>query len=126
MSTSSHPAARNGALHPAAPSSPVLAPEDDSVPDAVLAKLAETVSQRDWELFRYVRKVERVELDDQCQPCDLRAPRLDLFDVTYFHCFGLLQLEADDGGRVWLCATKALSDFLDRKPGEKPKRRRRR
>lgn len=113
-------------VHPAAVSSPVLAPDDDTVPPAVLDKLAETVSQSDWELFRYVRGAERVELDDECQPVDPRAPRLEHYDVIYFHCFGLIQIEADDGGRVWLRATRALGDFLDRKPGEVPKKRRRR
>jgi hypothetical protein len=114
------------ALRHAPPSSPLVAPDDDGqMSDAIADELSRTMNKGDRTMFSWLLLEEKVELDEGVQPLDPLAPRLNAFDLFYWGSFGLLQVETDPAGRMFLCSTKVLAEFMSRTPGDTGKRRRR-
>lgn len=114
------------ALHHSPPSSPLVAPDDDGqMSDEIADELSSTMNKSDREMFAWLLKEQRVELDENVQPISPLAPRLDAFDLFYWGSFGLLQVDTDPAGRMFLCSTPVLADFMSRPPKGEPRRRRR-
>jgi hypothetical protein len=115
------------ALRHAPPSSPLVAPDDDGqMSDAIAEELARTMNPGDRKMFAWLLKEQKVELDESVQPLSPTAPRLDPFDLFYWQAFGLLQVETDPAGRMFLCSTPVLADFMNRPTDGEPRKRRRR
>lgn len=114
------------ALHHSPPSSPLVAPDDDGqMSDEIAEDLARTMNPGDRRMFAWLLKEKRVELDENAQPINPTFPRVSPFDVAYWSCFGLMQYETDPAGRLFLCATTVLVEFMARPPKGEPRRRRR-
>jgi hypothetical protein len=114
------------AMRHAPPSSPLVAPDDDGqMSDAIAEELARTMNRSDRDMFGWLLKEKRVELDENVQPINPTFPRLSPFDLFYWGSFDLLQVDTDPAGRMFLCSTKVLAEFMSRTPGEPGKRRRR-
>ncbi|MHB8330774.1 MAG: hypothetical protein ACYDDA_05275 [Acidiferrobacteraceae bacterium] len=115
------------ALRHAPPSSPLVAPDDDGqMSDAIAEELSRTMNPSDRKMFAWLLKQQKVELDDQAQPTTPGAPHLEAFDLLYWQAFGLLQVETDPAGRMFLCSTPVLADFMNRPVDGEPRKRRRR
>ena len=115
------------ALRHAAPSSPLVAPDDDGqMSDVIADELSRTMNPSDRKMFAWLLKQVRVELDEHVQPLNPTAPHLDPFDMFYWQSFGLLQVETDPAGRMFLCSTKVLVEFMSRTPSASTHGKRRR
>ncbi|MDE2022208.1 MAG: hypothetical protein KGI71_04860 [Patescibacteria group bacterium] len=122
------------AAHPSTPPAthsrsmqPVMSPEDESIPPVVRIMVLGEMDRSDRELLEYMARVRRVELDATLKPVDPQAPDIDYpFALMWFECRGILVGEIDPGGRLWLCATKALDELLAPEVPERGRRRRRR
>jgi hypothetical protein len=115
------------ALRHAPPSSPLVAPDDDGqMSDAIAEELSRTMNPSDRKMFAWLLKERRVELDENVQPLSPLAPRLNPFDLFYWSSFDLLMVETDPAGRMFLCSTPVLADFMNRPTDGEPRKRRRR
>ena len=104
------------------PSSHLMSPEDDELPPVVRIMVLKEVSKSDRELFAYLMKVERVELDEELRLVDPRAPVIDAWSLAWWEARGVIHTEADPGGRLWISKTRALEELL-REPSKKNGRR---
>ena len=108
------------------PTQPVAAPDDDGeVPVVILVKISEEVDAVDRKMLEYVAKHRQVQLDDKGQPVDPFAPPIDPARVyLYGPVYGLLEIEKDPSGRLYLCASSLLDRFLNPPPSRVRRRRR--
>jgi len=104
------------------PQAPVMSAEDDEMPAVVRIMVRGEVSKRDKELFAYLMQVERAELDDQCCIVDPKAPAVSAFVLMWYETLGIVGVEIDPGGRMWISKTRALEELL-REPSKKNGRR---
>jgi hypothetical protein len=103
---------------------PLLSPDDDEMPAVVRIMVLEEVSKADRELFAYLLKVGRVELGEQLQIIDPRAPQVSPFTLMWYEARGVLGVETDPGGRLWIGKTRAMEELM-KEPAEKKGGRRR-
>jgi len=103
---------------------PVMSPEDDEMPAVIRIMVRGEVSKRDRELFEYLLRVGRVELDDACRIVDPRAPQVDPFTLMWWENLDIIGVEIDPGGRMWICRTRAMEELF-KEPEKKNGRRRR-
>ena len=99
-----------------------MSPEDDELPAVTRIMILKEVSKSDRLLFEYLMKVDRVELDDQLRIIDPRAPQLAAFDLMWWEIKGVIGVESDPGGHLWISKTRVLEELL-RDPAKKNGRR---
>jgi hypothetical protein len=96
--------------------------DEEEMPAVTRIAILREVSKADLELFTYLLRVERVELDDQLQIVDILAPAHTPFELMWWELDGIIHVEKDAGGRLWVGKTKAMEELM-RDPNEKRRRR---
>lgn len=100
----------------------VLSPEDDELPAVTRIMILKEVSKADRLLFEYLMRVDRAELDDGLRIMDPKAPQLPAFDLLWWEIKGVIGVESDPGGHLWISKTRVLEELL-RDPAKKNGRR---
>ena len=107
---------------PPASSNGFLSPEDDEIPDVIRIMVLQEVGKVDRDLFTYLLKVGRVELDEGLQIIDPHAPECSPFALMWWEAKGVLAVETDPGGRLWIGKTRVMEELM-REPKQKRGRR---
>ena len=64
----------------------------------------------------------RVELDESLRILDPRAPPASAFALMWWEAKGVLHVETDPGGHLWIGKTRAMEELM-REPKQKRGRR---